>query len=62
MSTNQDYRAAERLLRRPISPGELVVGDKVRPQYIDGGARFWYSVSDGSGRMVRPGRPGGGHS
>ncbi|WP_327063967.1 S9 family peptidase [Kitasatospora purpeofusca] len=50
MSTTEDYRAAERLLRRPVSPGELVVGDKVRPQYIDGGARFWYSVSDGSGR------------
>lgn len=50
MSTTQDYRAAEQLLRRPARPGELVVGDKVRPQYIDGGARFWYSVSNGTGR------------
>lgn len=50
MSTTEDFRAAEQLLRRPARPGELVVGDKVRPQWIDGGARFWYAVSDGSGR------------
>lgn len=31
-------------------PGELVIGDKVRPQWIDGGARFWYAVSNGVGR------------
>ncbi|SDY15045.1 Dipeptidyl aminopeptidase/acylaminoacyl peptidase [Amycolatopsis xylanica] len=49
MSTTQDYRAAERLLRRPASPGELVVGDKVRPQWIDGGTRFWYAVNTGAG-------------
>jgi hypothetical protein len=41
MSTTQDYQAAEQLLRRPARPGELVIGDKVRPQWIDGGARFW---------------------
>ncbi|MCT4352937.1 S9 family peptidase [Streptomyces sp. Je 1-79] len=50
MSTTEDYQAAERLLRRPARPGELVVGDKVRPQWIDGGARFWYEVSTGAGR------------
>lgn len=50
MSTTQDYQAAEQLLRRPARPGELVVGDKVRPQWIDGGSRFWYAVSNGSGR------------
>ena len=50
MSTAQDYQAAEQLLRRPARPGELVIGDKVRPQWIDGGARFWYAVSNGVGR------------
>lgn len=50
MSTTQDYQAAEQLLRRPARPGELVMGDKVRPQWIDGGARFWYAVSNGTGR------------
>uniref|UniRef100_A0AAU2JNM4 S9 family peptidase n=1 Tax=Streptomyces sp. NBC_00049 TaxID=2903617 RepID=A0AAU2JNM4_9ACTN len=50
MSTTQDYQAAEQLLHRPARPGELVVGDKVRPQWIDGGARFWYAVSHGTGR------------
>ncbi|MFI6849163.1 DPP IV N-terminal domain-containing protein [Kitasatospora sp. NPDC050467] len=50
MSTAQHYQAAEQLLRRPARPGELVVGDKVRPQWIDAGARFWYSVSTGAGR------------
>ncbi|WP_330301314.1 S9 family peptidase [Streptomyces sp. NBC_00503] len=50
MSTTQNYQAAEQLFRRPARPGELVVGDKVRPQWIDGGARFWYAVSDGPGR------------
>jgi dipeptidyl aminopeptidase/acylaminoacyl peptidase len=49
MSTTQDYQAAEQLLRRPARPGELVVGDKIRPQWIDGGARFWYAVSNGTG-------------
>ncbi|MFF0274827.1 DPP IV N-terminal domain-containing protein [Streptomyces sp. NPDC004330] len=50
MSTTENYQAAERLLRRPARPGELVVGDKVRPQWIDGGARFWYAVADGAGK------------
>ncbi|MFF3678649.1 DPP IV N-terminal domain-containing protein [Streptomyces sp. NPDC002120] len=50
MSTTQNYQAAEQLLRRPARPGELVVGDKVRPQWIDGGARFWYAVSHGDGK------------
>jgi hypothetical protein len=50
MSTTQDYQAAEQLLRRAARPGELVMGDKVRPQWIDGGARFWYAVSNGAGR------------
>ncbi|GHC75101.1 S9 family peptidase [Streptomyces cinnamoneus] len=50
MSTTEDYQAAERLLRRPARPGELVIGDKVRPQWIEGGARFWYAVSNGVGR------------
>ena len=49
MSTTEDYQAAERLLRRPARPGELVIGDKIRPQWIDGGARFWYAVSNGLG-------------
>lgn len=49
MSTTEDYQAAERLLRRPACPGELVVGDKVTPHWIDGGARFWYAVPDGVG-------------
>ncbi|MFS8100870.1 S9 family peptidase [Lentzea alba] len=50
MSTTANYQAAEKLLRRSAAPGELVVGDKVRPQWIDGGARFWYQVRDGADR------------
>jgi hypothetical protein len=50
MSTIQDYQAAEQLLRRPARPGEWVIGDKVRPQWIDGGARFWSAMSDGAGK------------
>ena len=50
MSTAQDYQAAEQLLRRPARPGELIIGGKVRPQWIDGGTRFWYAVSNGAGR------------
>jgi len=49
MSTTQDYQAAEQLLRRPARPGELVTGDKIRPQWIDGGQRFWYKVRNGDG-------------
>ena len=48
MTTTQDYQAAEQLLRRPARPGELVIGDKVRPSWIDGGT-FWYALSDGVG-------------
>ncbi|MFC3899066.1 DPP IV N-terminal domain-containing protein [Lentzea rhizosphaerae] len=51
MSTTENYQAAEKLLRRSASPGELVVGDKVRPQWIDGGTRFWYQVRDGADRQ-----------
>lgn len=50
MSTTEAYRAAEKLYRRPAAPGELVVGDDIRPQWIDGGARFWYAVRDGDRR------------
>ncbi|MEU5218460.1 DPP IV N-terminal domain-containing protein [Streptomyces sp. NPDC020807] len=50
MSTTQDYQAAEQLLQRPARPGALVVGDKVRPQWTDGGTRFWYAVSNGTGK------------
>jgi dipeptidyl-peptidase 4 len=49
MSTAENYQAAEQLLRRPARPGELVIGDKIKPQWIDGGARFWYGVSNGAG-------------
>ena len=34
----------------PPALAKLVIGDKVRPQWIDGGARFWYTVSNGVGR------------
>ncbi|WP_432942720.1 DPP IV N-terminal domain-containing protein [Kribbella sp. CA-253562] len=52
-TSKQDYQAAEQLLRRPARPGELVVGDRVRPQWIDEGGRFWYAVNDGTAhRMV----------
>ncbi|MFI0466908.1 DPP IV N-terminal domain-containing protein [Saccharopolyspora sp. 5N102] len=50
MTTTRDYQAAEQLLRRMARPGELVVGDKIRPQWIDGGDRFWYGVSNGVGK------------
>lgn len=50
MSTTRDYQVAEQLLRRLARPGELVVADKVRPHWIDGGARFWYAVSNDVGR------------
>jgi dipeptidyl-peptidase 4 len=50
MTTTQDYEAAEQIFRRSARPGELVVGDKVRPQWIDGGTRFWYAVSNGAGK------------
>ncbi|MFD4641705.1 DPP IV N-terminal domain-containing protein [Lentzea sp. NPDC058436] len=50
MITDADYQAAEQLLRRPAAPGELIVGDKVRPQWIEDGRRFWYQVRDGADR------------
>ncbi|MEU3775813.1 DPP IV N-terminal domain-containing protein [Streptomyces sp. NPDC032472] len=50
MSTTQNYQAAEQLLCRPARPGELVVGDRIRPQWIDGDTRFWYAVSNGVGK------------
>ncbi|RSS84138.1 DPP IV N-terminal domain-containing protein [Streptomyces sp. WAC06614] len=50
MTTTQDYQAAEQLLRRVAAPGELVTGDKVRPQWTGGGTRFWYAVSNGAGK------------
>ncbi|GAA2694772.1 MULTISPECIES: DPP IV N-terminal domain-containing protein [Actinosynnema] len=50
MDLTENYRTAELLLRRPARPGELVVGDKVRPQWIDGGARFWYSIDTPDGK------------
>ncbi|KUM78480.1 S9 family peptidase [Streptomyces curacoi] len=34
------YRTAERLLRH--NRGELVLDGRIRPRWIDGGARFWY--------------------
>jgi dipeptidyl aminopeptidase/acylaminoacyl peptidase len=49
MSTTQDYQVAEQLLRRPARPGELVIGDKINPQWIDERGGFWYGVSDGNG-------------
>ncbi len=58
MSTVDGYQAAEQLLRRPARPGELVIGDKIRPRWLDGGTRFWYAVSNGAGRrfvLVDPG-------
>ncbi|MBT2225380.1 DPP IV N-terminal domain-containing protein [Nonomuraea sp. NEAU-A123] len=42
------YRAAERLLRD--NRGNLVLGDKVSPRWIEGGARFWYAVDTAEGR------------
>ncbi|WP_246291574.1 hypothetical protein [Lentzea indica] len=51
MSTTENYQAAEQLLRRLANPAELVVGDKVRPQWIEGGTRFWYQVRDGDSRQ-----------
>lgn len=35
------YRTAERLLRH--NRGELVLDGRIRPRWIDGGARFWYT-------------------
>lgn len=51
MSTAANYQAAEQLLGRIARPGQLVVGDKVRPQWIEDGKRFWYQVRDGDTRQ-----------
>lgn len=50
MIADARYRTAEQLLRRPAAPGELVVGDKVRPQWMEDGRRFWYQVRNGTDR------------
>ncbi|WP_327072309.1 DPP IV N-terminal domain-containing protein [Kitasatospora purpeofusca] len=50
MITAQDHRAADQLLQCPARPAGPVVDDEVGPQWIDGGARFWFAVGNGSGR------------
>ncbi|GAA0917073.1 S9 family peptidase [Nonomuraea longicatena] len=50
------YRTAETLLRHNRS--KLVRGDRIRPNWIEGGRRFWYTVSTSAGRrfiLVDPG-------
>ncbi|MER6948424.1 DPP IV N-terminal domain-containing protein [Nonomuraea sp. NPDC000554] len=42
------YQTAEQLMRHNRS--KLVHGGKIRPQWIDGGARFWYAVRTSEGR------------
>ncbi|MFH8347414.1 DPP IV N-terminal domain-containing protein [Streptomyces sp. NPDC018045] len=42
------YRTAEQLLRH--NRDKLVFGGKIRPRWIDGGARFWYTVDSAAGR------------
>lgn len=46
------YETAEKLLRHNRT--KLVIGAKVRPQWIDGGARFWYSTEDKRTFVVDP--------
>lgn len=41
------YERAEKLV--PQSRGKLVVGGKVRPQWIDKGTRFWYRLDEPDG-------------
>ncbi|GAA2692983.1 S9 family peptidase [Actinoplanes palleronii] len=50
MSMTENYQTAELLLRRPARPGELVIGDRVRPRWINGKDHFWYAVSTGAGK------------
>ena len=50
MIADKNYQAAEQLLSRLAKPGALIVGDRVRPQWIDGGTRFWYGVNDGEAK------------
>src|SRR5262245_25887170 len=42
------YRTRERRLRH--SRGELVLGGKIRPRWIEDGARFWYTVNTPEGK------------
>ena len=44
----QAYATAERLLRH--NRGELVLGGKITPRWLDGGARFWYAVDTPAGK------------
>ncbi|KAA2255443.1 prolyl oligopeptidase family serine peptidase [Solihabitans fulvus] len=44
------YRTAEQLLRH--NRATLVRGDTVTPQWIDGGARFWYPADTPDGRQL----------
>lgn len=60
MGTTQSYQAAELLLRRLARPGELVVGDRVTPQWIGGGPRFWYGVQTATGRRFMLADPAAG--
>ncbi len=43
------YRTADRLLRH--HRGELVLGGKVQPRWVDGGTSFWYTVDTEKGRQ-----------
>ncbi|WP_033338706.1 S9 family peptidase [Catenuloplanes japonicus] len=60
MGTTRNYQAAEKLLRRAARPGELVVGDRISPQWIDGGSRFWYGVHTGTGKRFMLADPAAG--
>jgi dipeptidyl-peptidase 4 len=42
------YRTAEKLMRHNRS--KLVRGGKIRPNWIEGGERFWYTVATSEGR------------
>lgn len=53
--SRSQYAAAERML--PANADKLVFRDKIVPQWIDGGNRFWYRVRPRRGR-VHPGRSG----
>src|SRR2546421_3148288 len=52
------YATAERLLRH--NRGELVLGGKVTPRWLDGGARFWYTVNTSEGKRFVVADPGAG--
>lgn len=53
----QAYATAERLLRH--NRGELVLGGRVVPRWIDG-ARFWYTVNTSEGKRFVVADPGAG--